>query len=94
MKQWCLDADTTAEGSASQAFESRHYYWCMRVHKECFNTLVQLRLESVTCISGALTFLVLNINSSLIASQKHSGRAKNEVFKHIYIYKYIYIYIM
>ena len=66
----------------------------MRVHKECFNTLVQLRLESVTCISGVLTFLVLNINSSLIASQKHSGRAKNEVFKHIYIYKYIYIYIM
>jgi len=31
-----------------QAFEGRHYYRCLRVHKECFDALVQLRIEGLT----------------------------------------------
>ncbi len=34
-KEWCSDAGVIASGSADQAFEGRHYYRCMRVHKEC-----------------------------------------------------------
>ena len=48
MKQWCVDAETIADGSADQAFEGRHYYRCMRIHKECFDALVQMRTEQIT----------------------------------------------
>ena len=48
MKQWCVDAETIADGSADQAFEGRHYYMCMCIHKECFDALVQMRTEQVT----------------------------------------------
>ena len=58
-----MDAGTIAEGSAAQAFEGHHDYKCMGVHKKRFDTLVQLRLESVTSIPGVLTFLALSILS-------------------------------
>ena len=35
-------------GSADQAFEGRHYYGSMRVHKECFDALVQFKVEEIT----------------------------------------------
>ena len=48
MRQWCVDAGTIAKGSSEQAFEGRHYYRSMRVHKECFDALVQYRIEKIT----------------------------------------------
>ena len=48
MKQVCVDADIIAKGSADQALEGRHYYRCFRLHKECFDVLVQLRIENIT----------------------------------------------
>ena len=47
-KQWCVDAGVIAPGPADQAFEGRHYYRSMRIHKECFDSLMQLRVESIT----------------------------------------------
>ena len=48
MQQICVEAEIIAKGSANQAFEGRHYYRCLRVHKECFDALVQLRIEGLT----------------------------------------------
>ena len=45
---WCVDAQAIAGGSAEQAFEGRHYYRSMRVHKECFDALIQYRIENLT----------------------------------------------
>ena len=36
-REWCVDAKTIAEGSIDQAFERRHYYRSMQMHKECFD---------------------------------------------------------
>ena len=47
-REWCVDAKTIAEGSVDQAFEGRHYYRSMRMHKECFDALVQFRIEKIT----------------------------------------------
>ena len=46
--EWCIDAKTIAKRSTEQAFEGRHYYRSMRLHKECFDALVQFRVESLT----------------------------------------------
>ena len=46
-KDSCADAGIIAPGSAAQAVEGRHYYRCMRLHKECFNSLVQFHFEKV-----------------------------------------------
>ena len=48
MKEWRVDAETIADGSADQAFEGRHYYRCMRIHKERFDALVKMRTEQIT----------------------------------------------
>ena len=48
MQQICVEADVIAKGSSDQAFEGRHCYRCLRVHKESFDALVQLRVESLT----------------------------------------------
>lgn len=45
--QWCVDSGIIASGSADQAFEGRHYYRSMRVHKECFDALVQFKVEEI-----------------------------------------------
>ena len=51
-KEWSVDAEAIAAGSADQAFEGRHYYRSMRFHKECFDALVQFRIEKLTnCLS-------------------------------------------
>ena len=47
-REWCVDTKTIAEGSINQAFEGRHYYQSMRMHKECFDALVQFCIEKVT----------------------------------------------
>ena len=47
-KQWCVDSGIIASGSADQAFEGRHYYRSMRVHKECFDALVQFKVGEIT----------------------------------------------
>ena len=48
MQQWCVDAEIIAKGSAEQAFEGSHFYRCMRMHKEYFDALVQLRNQQIT----------------------------------------------
>ena len=47
IKDWCVDAEVIAPSSAAQAMEGGHYYRCMRLHKECFDALVQFRFEKV-----------------------------------------------
>ena len=47
-KQWSVDAGIIARGSADQAWEGRHCYRRMRVHKECFYALVQYKFEDLT----------------------------------------------
>ena len=42
---WCTDAGTIAGGSSDAAIEGRHYYRSMRIHKEMFCALVQVRVE-------------------------------------------------
>ena len=37
-----------AEGSIDQTFQECHYYRTMQMHKECFDALVQFRIEKVT----------------------------------------------
>ena len=48
-QDWFVDSGTFAAGSAgvSQAFEGRHYYRSMRLHKEGFDALVQSRAEDI-----------------------------------------------
>lgn len=53
-RDWCVDSGVIADGSADSAFEGRHYFRCMRVNKECFDALVQYRIEQLT---GKLQFL-------------------------------------
>ena len=43
-----MDAGNIAEGSSSQAFEGRHYFRSMRVHKEGFDALAQYKIENLT----------------------------------------------
>ena len=37
-----------AEGSSEQAFKGKHYYRCMRIHKEGFDALSQLQIDELT----------------------------------------------
>ena len=46
-RNWCVDANATAEGSADQAFECRRYFRFIRIHKELFDALIQYRFESI-----------------------------------------------
>ena len=50
-REWCVNAKTVAGGSIDQAFEGRHYYRSMRMHKECFGADVQFRIEKVAAQS-------------------------------------------
>ena len=47
-REWCLNTKTIAEVSIDQVFEGRHYYQSMQMREECFDTLVQFRIEKVT----------------------------------------------
>ena len=50
LQDWLIDSWTIAAGSVSlsQAFEGRHYYRSLRLHKEEFDALVQWRVEDTT----------------------------------------------
>ena len=39
IKEWSIDAGIIAPGSVTEAIEGYHYYRCMHLHKECFDTL-------------------------------------------------------
>ena len=47
-QDWYWDSGVVAEGSAPAAFEGRHYYRGMRVHKEGFDALSQYRIDEIT----------------------------------------------
>ena len=48
LQDWFVDYGIITAGSASQAFEGRHYCRSMRLHKERFHALVQRRVEDIT----------------------------------------------
>ena len=48
LQDWLADSGTIAAGSVCQAFEGRHYYRSMCLHKKGFDVLVQRRGEDVT----------------------------------------------
>ena len=48
IQEICVEADVIAKCSSYQAFEGRHCYRCLRVHKEVFDALVQLWIEKLT----------------------------------------------
>ena len=45
---WFWDSGVIAEGSVPKAIEGKHYYRCMRVHKEGFDALCQYRFDEIT----------------------------------------------
>ena len=47
-QNWFADAGVIAEGSAEQAFKGQHYYRSMRIHKEGFDALSQIRFAELT----------------------------------------------
>ena len=48
IREWCIDAGIITPGSATaQVMEECHYYRCMHLHKERFDTLVQFRFEKM-----------------------------------------------
>ena len=47
-KDWFVDSEITAPGSAEQGFERRHYFQSMRLHKEAFASIVQRKVQSHT----------------------------------------------
>ena len=47
-KKWFEDSKNIASGSVDKAIEGRHYYRCMRIHKESFDAIVQTKSEAVT----------------------------------------------
>ena len=48
LPDWFVDSGIIAAGSVSQAFEGRHYYRWIHLHKEGFDALVQRRAEDTT----------------------------------------------
>ena len=48
LRDWFVDYGIITAGSASQAFEGRHYCRSMRLHKERFHALVQRRVGDIT----------------------------------------------
>ena len=47
IKEWCINAGEIALTSTARAMEGHHYYWCMYLHKECFDALVQFQFQNV-----------------------------------------------
>ena len=47
-QEWYSDAGVIAEGSVTNAFQGKHYYRSMRLHKEGFDALSQMRIEKLT----------------------------------------------
>ncbi len=45
---WCIGAGVIAAGSADQALNGKHYFRCLRLHKEMFDAVVQSRIEDHT----------------------------------------------
>ena len=51
-KEWFVDAGIIAPGSVEKAFTGYHYYRCMRLLKESFDALIQIRVEQITDFYG------------------------------------------
>ena len=83
MQQWCVDAEIIVKGSVEQAFEERHYYRCMRIHKECFDVLVQFRIEQIT---KQTTKIDANLKEKIkILRQNPSKESLNQVLSHDFL---------
>eukprot|EP00794_Sanderia_malayensis_P009432 gene9432-biopygen7559 len=65
---WFADAGSIASGSLSQAVEGRHYYRCMRLHKEGFDALIQNRVEDITSNYASMD---KNLKEKLIELRKN-----------------------
>ena len=87
-KQWLSDAEIIAAGSPENAIEGGQYYRCMRIHKEAFDALVQLRTENITdsylTISSDLADILLSFYenpSPEILKDTIKSRARQIIFK-------------
>jgi hypothetical protein len=47
-EEWYSDSGIIAGGSIAHAFQGKHYYRSVRLHKEGFDALAQIRIESIT----------------------------------------------
>ena len=47
LKEWWIEADVIAQGSADQAMEGRHYHRSIRLHKQAFEALLRYRMKGV-----------------------------------------------
>ena len=47
-QDWYVDSGVIAEGSAENAFKGSHYYRSMRITKEGFDALSQMRISEIT----------------------------------------------
>ena len=83
-KEWSIDAGVIAHGSADQAWEGRHYYQCMHVHKECFDALVQYKFEELT---SSLANIDGELKTSLIAIRKEPS---SETLNDLYFFSLLY----
>ena len=72
-----MDSGTIAAESVCQAFEGRHYYCSMRLHKEGFDALFQRSVED-TSIKFKLIHLDLLNNLSELR-QRPSSKALEQV---------------
>ncbi|KAG1670390.1 Estrogen-related receptor gamma [Nymphon striatum] len=46
-KEWWVDADVIAQGSADQAIEGKHYHRSVRLHKQAFEALLRYRMKGI-----------------------------------------------
>ena len=78
-QEWYSDAGVIAEGSVAHAFQGKHYYRSMRLHKEGFDALSQLRIEKLT---DNYTNLDPQLRNNLIQLRlEPSGRLVNEILE-------------
>lgn len=66
-KQWWVDAEIIASGSADKAIEGGHYYRCMLAHKETFDALVQYFVQEST---NNLSTVEKTLKENLISLRK------------------------
>ena len=71
-KKWFEDAHVIASGSVDKAIEGRHYYRCIRLHKEAFDAIVQMQIEKITDNYAAINSDVLN--SLMELRRNHSSK--------------------
>ena len=89
-KDWFVDAGTIAQGSSSQAFEGRHYFRSIRIHKEAFDALVQ-QVEHITdnfnSVNGTLLSMLERLRISPASDAVHLILSSKEFSEFFNVFK-------